>query len=267
LQQFSDDLPEWARRIDFDLDVKEDFELQWSLETVQPIYQTPNTLQHTLFTEARYGSTDPSETLNLGLGYRYLTSDEQMLLGTNVFYDYAYFHRHRRIGFGGEIIGQFYSVHANYYEGISSERNFTEASGVVLSERVLDGWDYEGLIQMPYLPWLKAGIKNYAWVNGKYADDLHGLQWSLKMNITKNITAEVGRSYDDISDNTFFKIGFSLAGPERNEFTAFDNGITSEFYPDRDLKKQTLAKVRRNHNVVIEEKRTGGLGVVIGRRN
>ncbi len=267
IQNYSDDLPEWAKRTDFSLHFQDDLKPLWSFETIQPIFRTKETSRHTLFIQDRFAYDTPDDTINLGLGYRYITSNEQWLLGVNTFWDYTFDRRHSRIGIGGEILGQFASIHANYYEAISGHRYYFEDEGMA-SEKALDGWDVEGQIQMPFMPWVHTSMKGYGWQN-EVLNDVEGYSLAFIMNITKNITLELGRDDNDARENNFIKVSFTLGGPERVEYTMIENLFMKTFFTYRDLKKQSLAKVRRNHNIAVEKVRlvsvTAGGGVFIGR--
>ncbi|MBU0651141.1 inverse autotransporter beta domain-containing protein [bacterium] len=260
----SEDMPEWIQRTDFSIQFQEDLTPLWTVETIQPLYQTPESLTNTIFMQGRYSHDNDDDTANIGLGYRRLTEDENWLLGINTFYDQAFEHRHERYSVGAEVIGRVMSLRTNFYEGISGRRSYTEGAGVIVREKALDGWDVEGQIQVPYMPWIEGSVKGYVW-NGETVEDLEGHGYSLIMNITKNIVIEAGQSDDDNGFNRFALIKFTFGQPRQVEYTMVDNFIMTDFFSERDLKKQTLAKVRRNNNIIVEQTRTGGTGFVVGR--
>ena len=267
VQEISDDLPEWVKRTDFTLDFQEDLKPLWSFETIQPLYRSRDTFRHTIFIQDRYAHTSVDDTINIGFGYRYFTPDENWLLGVNSFYDYAFDRRHKRYGMGAEIISKFASVHANYYEAFSSWRYYMETGGAV-QEKALDGWDVEGKMQVPYMPWIQAAFKGYGWQGEKH-NDVEGYSMSCLMNITRNIVLEFGRNDDDVGENNFIKVSFTIGGPRRVEYTMIDNFFMPTMFTTYDLKRKTLSKVRRHHDIVVEKVRTsrgtGGGGVFIGR--
>jgi len=264
LNEIGEGAPEWLERTDFSIKFEETFKPLWTIETIQPFYQTPDTLRHTIFFQGRYAHDSATDTVNAGLGYRYLHPSEYWLLGVNSFYDHEFEHRHERASIGGEILGQFASVHGNFYNALSGRRFFTEPGNISVTERALDGWDVEGQMQVPFMPWMYLGVKAFEW-NGKTRSDLDGLQYSLNLNITKNIEVDMGYIDDNESENKFIKIGFNYGGPKRIEHTMVKNFIMPKFFTNRNLKNQTLQKVRRNHNIVVETTRGGGAGIIIGR--
>jgi hypothetical protein len=156
-------------------------------------------------------------------------------------------------------------VHANYYEAFSATRYYMESSGTQVSEKALDGWDVEGQLQVPFMPWAHASITGYGW-EGANQNDIEGYRIACLMNVTSNIVFEFGRSDDDAAENNFARVSFTLGRPERVEYTLLENFIMRRFFTDRDLQKQTLAKVRRHSTVVVEKTRStsGGSSAVTG---
>jgi hypothetical protein len=80
------DAPDWAKRIEFEWDVQKDLKPSYSILTVQPLYQDKDK-QNTFFIQAsqlRYHQIDKyRDTTNIGLGYRRLMFDNQVLVGIN----------------------------------------------------------------------------------------------------------------------------------------------------------------------------------------
>ena len=110
-------LLEWLRRTDFSVESMDRSKPTWSVETVQPLYQTPSTLRDTVFLQGRWGHRNADNTFNLGLGYRRLLDDKSWLLGVNGFYDLATKYNHQRFGLGAEAIGRYVTFRTNFYEG------------------------------------------------------------------------------------------------------------------------------------------------------
>ena len=79
--------PAWLERTTLSVSESQDSDVNFEFETIQPLMQTPETLRHTVFFQGRLASQDGDETLNIGVGYRNLTEDENMLYGMNAFYD------------------------------------------------------------------------------------------------------------------------------------------------------------------------------------
>ena len=273
LRRTSETLPAWVKRTDVSVRFDEDLKPLWSVETVQPLYQSRETVQHTFFTHGRFAHTTHDDTVNLGFGYRYLTDDENWLLGLNSFLDMTFARRHRRASVGAEIIGHWLSISANYYESFSPHRFYTESSGTRVSEKALDGWDVAGKVQIPFLPWAEAQLRGYGW-QGVMLNDVEGYEISCIMNLTSCLVFEFGRSDDDAGENNYAQISCTLGGPERVEYTLVNSFIQPTFFSEKDLKKQVLAKVRREQDIVVEKIRSsasgsGGVtgGIIISRGN
>ena len=96
-----------------------------------------------------------TEGMNLGLGYRYLMS-EDLLVGVNAFYDYLDTPTVARYSVGGELKGSWFDFSANWYQGLEEGRA-TNGSRVESA----DGYDVELAARMPQVPWLEFSGKYY----------------------------------------------------------------------------------------------------------
>ena len=96
-------------------------------ENKNSLFFNQNTLTH----------NKDEQTINFGLGYRTLVNNDKVLLGANIFYDYAFDDNHRRIGAGLELISSVFDFRSNIYEAESDVVTLTNGS----TEEALDGWD------------------------------------------------------------------------------------------------------------------------------
>lgn len=264
-------LPEWLRRTDISVEGMNGSHPTWSVETVQPLYQTPGSLRDTTFFQGRWGRRNSDDTINLGLGYRRLLEDKSWLLGINAFYDMTTKHDHKRFGVGAEAIGRYVTFRTNYYDATSGEKVVSVANGITVTEKALDGYDYEVDAPLPYLPWLRLSANAYRWKSATTGlPNVKGDKFSLKANLTRHFHLELGRQDDNYraADN-FVMLTFNLAGTPGNGVPGFLFGgmRSAEAFPARDLARHTLDKVRRQNDIVVERKTTGGAGISIGRRN
>lgn len=261
-----DKMPDWMKRTDLDVDISELSKPTWSIETVQPLYQTPDSLSHTIFTQGRYGHRDSNGTINLGLGYRYLLDNKDWMLGANLFYDVTTRRAHQRVGVGAEAIGRYAKARANYYNGITQEKTVSDTGNNRVTEKALNGWDAEIEAPIPFLPWLHVAGSTYHW-DSEASPDIHGETVRLRMNIYNNLYMELGRSDDNTTRAFhFIKLEMSLGSRPGQTATLFGKPVSSEILEGLDLSKHTLDKVRRNNDIVVERKRNGS-GIPIGRRN
>src|SRR3990167_2633552 len=74
----------WLSRTDITYAVDESNKPVAGVETIQPFYLDA---WHTVFWQGRFSYNNTSPTANLGLGYRYLTDNKNLMFGVNAFYD------------------------------------------------------------------------------------------------------------------------------------------------------------------------------------
>ena len=173
LPAVGDGLPEWMRRFEFEWDIEEDIKPEFSLLTVQPLFQTPD-MRDTFFTQFRvarnrqFGGT--RTTTNLGFGYRRLLLDNTLLAGLNAFHDFEWNFNHSRASLGGELRWSGFDLYTNKYWAVSGKH--TADSGA--AERPLDGFDMELTAQVPYLPWARARARRVWWDAVDASEDVKG---------------------------------------------------------------------------------------------
>lgn len=258
-------MPDWLKRTDIEFDVQESLNPSISVETIQPLFMNEN---DTVFFQGRlnHDAEIQDQTLNLGLGYRYLTNDKTWLLGVNAWYDRTFDLDHERRGLGVEAIGEYITVRSNYYDAFSGWKTASTVNGVSTQEKALDGWDFELEAPVPYVPWARISAKRFEWdaINTKNVD---GYSVGVRMNPTGNTELTIGATDDSTKDaQAFLNFAWYFDRPEGVEFTAAD-GTSTGVFVKRDVSKHRLDKVRRQNNIVVERKTTGGGGIVIGRRN
>ena len=66
-----------------------------------------------LFNQINLNRSDDRTTLNLGLGYRRLNTDETWMGGVNAFYDHEFPDDHKRNGIGFELISSVFETRVN----------------------------------------------------------------------------------------------------------------------------------------------------------
>jgi len=255
------DMPDWLKRTDIDISIQEDLKPSISIETIQPLFMDD---VNTAFFQGRLTNQDDDQTINLGLGYRYLTADETWLLGVNGWYDHTFDLSHNRVGLGLEAIGEYMTVRTNYYDARSDWKTVSVVSGVTTQEKALDGYDLELEAPVPYVPWARLSAKGYKW-DAINVDDVEGYTFGVRMNPTGNTEVTLGVTDDNSKDEqAFLNLTWYFDRPEGVEFTAA-NGTSSDAFVKRDVSKHRLDKVRRKHDVVVERKTSGGSGLSVVR--
>lgn len=263
--------PEWLRRTEINVESLDKSKPTWAIETVQPLYQTPKTLQDTYFFQGRWGFRNDDDTINLGLGYRRLLEDKSWLLGVNAFYDTTTKYRHERAGWGAEAMGRYLTLRTNFYNAMSDVKTVSTLNGISTTEKALSGYDFEIDAPMPYLPWLRLAATSYVWKSATSGiNDSRGDRLALRGNITPNLSIELGR-YDDNyrKSEGYLMVAYNFLGRPNNGVSgSMSQGARSaDAFQARDLTLHTLDKVRRQNDIVVERKSGGGAGVTIGRRN
>lgn len=240
-------------RVYTDFYIDSDGDPRGSLETIQPLRQVG---PHTLFMQSRAAFEDDSWTFNSGLGYRYLMPNQQWLLGANAWFDSTSRYKHKRWGAGLEAIGEYLTFRTNYYNGVTDWKRVSTSAMSYVEERALDGFDAEMEGPIPHMPWLRIGASYYFWdLYTAGADDTSGFQGRLQADLASDLRLETGYKADNYNDVGFVKLSWFLGAQREIEHSAMETGWISEnrFQP-RDLKRQTLARVKRQHEVVVERR-------------
>ncbi len=228
---------------------------EYSIMLVRPFSLSET---HSFFSQMQlnhyYIRNDGRVAINLGLGYRKIFNNNY-ILGTNLFLD-ADDEDNTRSSIGLEIKTNSFEAYANYYSSLSSSNKV----GVNL-ERVLDGYDFHVLGQVPFFPWAKIHYTYFDWEAEKLATDTDGSDLSLEMLISKNILVEIGYSDNNFrSADGFGSVRFIFPGKEG--VSAFDEFISENAFASGKVNHLLLSKVERDNKMKIE---TTSEGVVIGR--
>ena len=257
---------DWIKRIDLGIEAGTGQKPKLYFETVQPLYQN-SAEDKTLFIQPRVNKQDDDETLNLGIGYRWLTRNENILLGMNTFYDHTYEHDHYRAGFGIEALGKILEARVNTYWGLSDKRIVEETGTSTTYEEVVDGFDVEvGGAIIPRLHWLKLYGSTY-WFDHKKFDDKEGWRVRTRIEPTDTINCDVTLWDDNKGDmevrvDVAVNIEFDGWADIRDTFR-----IAKTNYEDKDLSESMLIPVERDHEVKVEKWiESSGLTIEVGRQ-
>ena len=259
-----ENIPDWAKRIEYSVQLETDKNPTFYFQMVQPLYQDADKI-NTFFIQPRINVRLQRTSYNLGFGYRRLWS-ENLILGGNLFFDYQDMHSHGRAGFGLEALGQVFEARLNtYIGGLTAKRTLKSVTSGDTIQRVADGFDAEIGAPLPYLPWLKLYGK-YFWYDFKNADDKFGWRTRLEAKLNDAIRLEF-YSWDDNKGELEYggRIRFNVAFDTFLDFKdAFK--LSEQPFPEKDLKEELLIPVEREFDITVEEwKDTGGLIVEAGR--
>ena len=186
---------------------------------------------------------------NLGLGYRFLNTDQSMMLGVNSFYDRDISEDHSRISFGLEAKSSILDFTLNKYQKTTNMLvvNSTE-------EQALSGLDYNISSQVPYMPWTVFNYQGYKWENEKAKEDTKGKVYSLEMALSPSLQFDLSRDVSSVSgveDTDIVKLTF-VYPPRENKTTLSDGFVSNLAFEKENMKNTLKEKVRRNNNIVIE---------------
>ena len=135
---------------------------------------------------------------NVGGLYRWVTPDENHLLGANLFLDYEDYEAgaFNRWSLGGEWRSAWVDAFANVYRGITDsklhkgERYYTA-----------DGYELEVNVHSPNVAWIAGALTYYNWKGENGDSDEDGLRFGLKFTPTLPLLLEVEYDDGDSRDN------------------------------------------------------------------
>jgi len=185
------------------------------------------------------------QTLNIGLIYRNLSSDNKWVSGVNFFYDHEFPKNHQRASVGLEIKSSPFEINSNYYQAISTGKTVGDNT-----ERAMDGVDAEIGLQVPYMPSSKLFFAGYEWDGVDY-DVKSGNKISLRVRPTAALEIEVGAEDNDRQSEYkgTAKITFTKTfgdSPERNSGLY----ISDKMFEYQDMSGEVYEKVRRQNRIV-----------------
>ena len=254
-------LPDWAKRFEFEWNLRENNKFEFEALTIQPLYQSSNKTK-TLFTQISVSNREQFRetrtTTNFGIGYRHLFLDNTLMLGVNGFYDREWAEDHNRTGIGGEVRWNAFDLYANAYLAASKGRKLDD----VTREEALDGFDIELTTQVPFLPWARARAKGFFFDTIVSEKNIEGWSTSLEMDLTSNTLVEMGITDDNFNDEEYFiKIRFTI---DHKRPTMVSNFVDSKPFRMRDMTEHTLDRVRRENKIILERQTGGSITVSRG---
>jgi hypothetical protein len=186
---------------------------------------------------------------NLGLGYRFLNSDQSMMFGANTFYDQDLEENHKRVGLGFEAKAAILDFNYNLYQKATNQ---LVISGT--NEQVLSGQEYNITSQIPYMPWSTFNFQGYRMENEKTTQDVKGNIYSLEMALNPSLQFDILKdvsSVDGQEDEWEYMLTFTHP-PRENKSTLADGLTSNEAFVKKDMQASLKDKVRRNNNLAVE---------------
>jgi len=205
-----------------------------------------------LFNQFGINRFDGRTTLNLGLGYRVVTSDDKLMVGGNIFYDHELPDDHQRAGAGIEARSSIFRFTANTYSGMSGYK--ADRSGT--DSKPLDGNDLKVEVSLPYLPGSKLTYTDFKWKGIDGASDSEGYTVGVKGYLTNNLLLEVGRTDFTGTSNASSRNMISLSYHFRfnDEETDRFYQVSSHAYEMKPLGQLRYEPVDRENRIIKQKK-------------
>ena len=193
---------------------------------------------------------DARQSLNYGVGKRFLSDDKSNFMGINTFLDLD-IEKNTRLGFGSEFKTSNFDINGNYYWDVLGGGNKVGSN----TERVLDGYDFNISGQVPYTPWANINYNNYKWKADKATDNSEGEIYSAFIDLSNNITLELGRDDNNITNfSNYVKVIYIVGSRNRPNW---NDGFSSTSFQDSDVSKEMLTKVKRSNIITLEVESSG----------
>ena len=207
-----------------------------------------------VFYQAQFNSYhvlgEARQSLNYGIGKRFLSEDESYFWGLNSFLDLDK-EMNSRVSLGSELKAANFNFTGNYY--LDAMGGSQEVGSD--TERVLDGYNIEVEGQVPYAPWANISYNSYGWEAIKGSKDSNGEIYSTTINLSNDLTLKAGYDDNDISDSMdFIKLTYKLGGKDS---PIVSDGFSSTAFVNSDVREKMLTKVKRSNIITLEVESTG----------
>lgn len=223
---------------------------EFGVLTIQPIFEDEDPHQ-TYFWQGSLFHRDGGDhnTVNIGFGNRWVTPNEKLMLGANIFYDHEFPQDHQRYSIGIEAKGNVLDFSLNRYKAISGWVNGPSGQ----QEAALDGLEYQVGSQVPFIPDARVFVKRFDWSGLQNSSDLQGYEYSLDFSRSTQSGwgIEIGsRNTDDRPTDNFVHLKYRLSiwddEPVKNNRALISDNI----FETASVLDRRLEKVRRTNKIV-----------------
>jgi hypothetical protein len=228
---------------------------RYSIFTVQPLYDNVAAGRSSFF-QGSIIALDDNETLNLGLGQRWMLNDNKIIAGLNIFYDNEWDVGHERMSIGGELLTSVGDIRVNSYKALTNAKTNDDGN----EEKALDGMDMELAVPLPYLPSTRVHAKAFEWEGEDGARDLKGDTISLRTALPYGFELEAGTTLYDNSakqDADFVTLSFNIARFHNQQYVAQPTLVSDKAYQLTDVTERRFEKVRRQ-NISVKQLSSSG---------
>ena len=243
------------RNVEIEITDLDGDDTRYSIFTVQPLYENLSAGRVTFF-QGSIIALDDDETLNLGLGQRWLLNDGKAIAGLNIFYDNEWDVGHERMSIGGELLTSVGDIRVNSYKALTNDKTNDDGN----EEKALDGMDMELALPLPYLPSTRIHAKAFEWEGEDGASDLEGDTISLRTALPYGFELEAGTtSYDNSArqDADFVTLSFNIARFHNQQYVAQPTLVSDQAYRLTDVTERRFEKVRRQ-NIIVKQLSSSG---------
>jgi hypothetical protein len=226
-------------------------EPSYSIDTIQPLSEFNSDIKELTFVQGSVASGenegDRRNTINLGLGQRYLVEDERAITGINLFVDYESSSKHKRASLGVEYERSNFSVSANKYYPISDKKVIGD-----YTEEALPGHDINLSGQMPYAPWATIKGTHYYWDQAT-GDNISGNILGVKIELSPSTSIEFGQEDSNTSNKqSYAELSIKLPLDDNEKMTNFALD-DAPFRAQAMMDLTRLTTFERNNKIKIEK--------------
>ena len=186
---------------------------------------------------------------NLGLGYRFLNSDDTFMFGSNFFYDTDIKEGHKRIGYGLEAKAAIVDFSFNQYLKATNQKVISGTK-----EQILSGNEYNLSSQLPYMPWSTFNLQGYRYENEKASNDQKGYIYSLENMLNPSLQFNIeldNSSISGVKDEHNYEFVF-IYPPQEKKYSLSENALSDVAFEKKNMQAALKDKVRRNNNLTVE---------------
>ena len=236
------------------IDIEKNSEPNFNILAVRDIEKTENT---NFFTQISFHNTDISGNEryigNIGLGYRFLTDDESLMIGFNSFYDHDLTDGHKRASLGFEARASTLDFNFNQYHALTGmQSNLAENQSSSVEEQVLGGVDYRLASQLPYMPWAEISWKGYQIESDKATDNVKGDIYSFGLALTPTLQLAYHKDQSTSGAEDVSGGSLSFIYPPRESKPTLLDGFSEEVWFEESMQNKLSQKVERNNNLTVE---------------
>ena len=217
----------------------------YSIHTIQPLTEFNSSVKELTFIQGTLSSNENEgsrrNTINLGLGQRYLVEDEYAIAGVNIFTDYESGSKHKRASLGLEYQRSNFGITANKYYALSDN-----------IEDVSPGHDINLSGQMPYAPWATIKGTHYYW-DQTVGDNINGNVLGVEIQLSPSTSFEFGQQDSNTMErSSYAELSIKLPFGDNEKYTNFTLD-DKPFRVEAMMDISALKSVKRSKTIKVEK--------------